>query len=431
MLYVRAFVRHHIKTVAILSAIGILALALAAYLFLFVRTGLPTPISSDAGLSIGTPEFIASFSTLTKSPVAYGEPVTVLNNGDEFLPDLLASIASASSTIDFSTYIWKEGSFNDQVLTALTEAVQRGVTVRLLLDGYAGSPSDQTLTAFRNAGGRVAVFRPFWSDPLDFDSRNHRRAIIIDDKIGYTGGIAIQDEWLGNGRSKDHWRDTMFRMQGSMAAALERSFDDQWLGATGEVIVSKPAPHTATAASVPFVQVVGSAGDKNHPITDAFLLTALGAKKSLYITNPYVLPDQALMDVLIAKAQSGVDVRLLMPGPETDGPLVRFASHGYYRELLNAGVHIYEYQPSLIHEKAMIADGQWSLIGSANIDNRSREINDENVFGIQDPALARSLLDIFNGDLEYSKEITADEWNHRGLWTRLISAVSSVFYKQF
>jgi cardiolipin synthase len=137
------------------------------------------------------------------------------------------------------------------------------------------------------------------------------------------------------------------------------------------------------------------------------------------------------MDMLVKKAHEGVDVRMLMPGPETDGPLVRFASHGYYRELLNAGVHIYEYQPSLIHEKAMVADGQWSIIGSANIDNRSREINDENVFGIQDPSLAQELTDNFNGDLEYSKEVTANDWNHRGIGTRILSAISGIFYKQF
>ncbi len=429
MIYIRAFMRRHAKTVAILAAIGVIAVAVVAYLFLFVHTGLPTPITQDETLAVGTPEFLSTFATITKSPIRTGPTPAVLNNGDEYAPALIADINAATSSIDFSTYIWKKGTFSDEVFPALTAAAKRGVQVRILFDGYAGKPPKDQLQAFQQAGGRAAFLRPFWSDPFSFDSRDHRRAIVIDGRIGYTGGMAIQDEWLGDGRSEDAWRDTMFRMQGEMAQSLESDFDDQWLVATGEVLAASPVQESD--AGVTFVPVVGSAGDKNHPITDAFLLTALSAKKSLYITNPYVLPDDALTQVLMQKARSGVDVRLLVPGPHTDAKLVRFASHGYYRELLAAGVRIYEYQPSLIHEKAMIADGQWSLIGSANIDNRSREINDEDVFGIQDPALAQELTTNFNGDLQYSKEITLDAWTHRNVISRALTALSGIFYKQF
>ncbi|MES2225720.1 MAG: phospholipase D-like domain-containing protein [Patescibacteria group bacterium] len=427
----RTFAHGHVRLLAVLACIGILAVAFFFYVALFVHTGTPAPISLDGELVAGTPGFVKTFSNVTNSPIEQGSPVSILNNGAAFVPDLITEIQHASSTIDFSTYIWEDGTFSVRVLEALTAAARRGVVVRLLLDGISGSPPEKERAELVTAGGHAAVFHSVFDDPFSADNRNHRRAIVIDNRVGYIGGIAIADSWLGNGKKKDEWRDTMFKLTGTMAQSLDRSFVDQWLDTTGEIItapqpVSNVAPPTNT-----FVEVVGSAGDKNRPIAASFLLTALSAQKSLYITNPYVFPDNALRDVLEEKAKSGVDVRILVPGPNTDGPVVRWASQYYYQDLLDAGVRIYEYQPTLMHEKAMVADGVWSLIGSANIDNRSAELNDENVMGIQDPSLAHALVDTFNSDLKNSAEIGADAWRHRSILHRVLSWVMSIPFKQY
>lgn len=430
---VRHLIRTYPRILIGLALFGALALGLLLYVILVAREGIPTPVTLGNGKevpSVSSPEFVATLSFLTNTPIRQGDDVTVLNNGDGFIPDLISHIDAAQTSINFSTYIWRDGAFSREVLAALTRAAERGVTVRLLLDGFAGSPPKEELDAFRGAGGHVGEFRPIRWNPLAINNRNHRRAIVIDGTTGYLGGIAVADTWLGNGKSEDEWRDTMFRLEGVMAQSLDRAFVDEWFVTTGEILLPQaPAPRANSSRT--FIHVIGSAGDENKPVAVAFILSALAAKDTLYITSPYFLPDNALLTVLEEKAREGVDVRVLVPGPATDSKPVRYASHQLYNRMLASGIRIYEYQPSLIHSKAVVVDGAWSLIGSANIDNRSRELNDENVMGIQDPVLATELATIFTNDLQYSKEITPEVWEHRTLFDRILSFICAIPLKQY
>lgn len=424
----RAFIRARPRTVLGLALVGALAIGLTLYLLLRVHLATPVPVTASAPLSAGTPEFVATFATVTNGSTGQGGAVTVLENGDGFLPDLLEELRTATSTVNFSTYIWKDGEFNRDVLEALTEAAGRGVAVRLLLDGYAADPPEEDLETFLRAGGEVGRFRPLAQSPLTANNRNHRRAITIDGRVGYTGGIAIMDTWLGAGMLKDEWRDAMFKVTGPLARSIDSAFADQWLVSTGEVVVARPP---SPSSGNPFVNVVGSAGDMNRPIANAFLLTALSAQKTLYIANPYFLPEDALLSVITQKARDGVDVRLLVPGANTDSQPLRWAAQYYYPELLDAGVRVYEYDPTLMHKKAIVADGAWSLVGSANIDNRSAVLNDENLLGIQDPELAATLTASFMGDLEHSTEITKEAWERQGSLARAWRWVMAIPYKQY
>ncbi len=423
------FIRSNQRIFITLFLIGVLAVIFALYLFFTVRVTVPTPVVTDQPLVAGTPEFVATFAGITNSPISRGGTITLLDNGEEFVPDLVREINAASSSIYFSTYIWEEGEFSEQVVTALENAARRGVPVRILLDGYASRMPKDERRVLEESGAMVGIFRPLLSDPLAINSRTHRRAIGIDGRIAYTGGIAVKDTWLGGGKREDEWRDSMVKLTGPLAARTLDVFADEWLVATGEMLVGVPiAPSSATPV---FVTLVTSAGDLNRPIANAFLVTAMGAQRSLDIANPYVLPDEALRSVLVEKARSGVVVRLLVPGPETDAKTVRYASQYYYQELLDAGVHIYEYQPSLMHRKAIVVDGTWSVIGSANIDNRSASLNDENLLGIEDRTFASALTASFDHDLLNAAKITPDAWNAIGSFHRAWLWVMAIPFKQY
>lgn len=429
MIFSLHFIRSHQRIFIILSLVGALALVFALYLFFTVRVTVPTPVVSDQPLVAGTPSFVATFAGITNSPIGHGGTITLLDNGEEFVPDLVREINAASSSIYFSTYIWHEGDFSEQVVMALEDAARRGVSVRILLDGYASRMPEYERDALEESGAIIGIFRPLLSDPLAINSRTHRRAIGIDGRIAYTGGIAVKDTWLGGGKAEDEWRDSMVKLTGTLAVRTLDAFADEWLVATGEVLVSEPI--AVTSEKPVFVTLVTSAGDLNRPIANAFLLTAMGAQRSLDIANPYVLPDEALRSVLIEKARSGVRVRLLVPGPETDATVVRFASQYYYQELLDAGVRIYEYQPSLMHRKAIVVDDIWSVIGSANIDNRSASLNDENLLGIEDATFASALTASFDHDLENALEVTPEAWNAIGLLHRTWLRIMALPFKQY
>jgi cardiolipin synthase A/B len=382
-----------------------------------------------------SPDFLNTLSRLVNAPVGEGQEVVVLNNGDEFLPALIEAIDSASSTINFTTYIWKDGKFSDQVMDALLKASRRGVQVRVLLDGFAGHPPKTKVKDLRESGAKVETFRGISYKFTNLHKRTHRRAIVIDGKLGFTGGMAIADMWLGNGKKKDEWRDMMFEVKGKMAESLQSAFVDLWNETTGEILAGSDFyPYSEafnTQSSNKYLHLVSMPTEGSQPVQLFFLVTAMSAEEKLYILNPYMLPDKPLLKVLTDKAKEGVDVRILVPGGNTDGKQVRWASQTNYENLLEAGVKIYEYDPSMYHTKVIIVDGIWSVIGSANIDSRSRALNNENIMGVLDADLARELEINFYEDLNFSKEIILDEWKKRNPFSRLLSWVSLFFAKQY
>jgi cardiolipin synthase len=361
-----------------------------------------------------------------------------LNNGEEFFPALLRAIRNVRKSVNFSCYIWEKGRANDEVVAALLERARAGVPVRILLDGFGSvlAPKE-SMDALRAAGARVERFRePRFGKLTRFHKRNHRRAIVMDGAIGFTGGMAVADKWLGDASSEDEWRDSMVEVTGPLAATLQSAFVDLWAGTVGELLVGPaffPPPETGGTTGEPITVHTGLGSSPSHesrPLRLFFIQTFLAARRRLWITTPYFVPDRATREAVASRAKAGVDVRILMPDSHTDAVFIRLASHHYYRELLEAGVRIYEYKATMIHIKHVVVDGKWSVVGSANMDIRGTELNEENVLGILDAEFGQRLEATFLQDLEKSEEIRLDTWRQRW-WEIPLQRVAALFAQQY
>jgi cardiolipin synthase A/B len=424
---------------AVTGAVSIGAIVLDTFVGVGRRAALTRATQAPAA---GSPDFMRALSGALNAPVGTGGTVAVLDNGREFYPALLEAIRAAQRSINFSVYIWQEGEPSDAVVAALLERARQGVQVRILLDGFGGKGMpDATREALQTAGAQVKVFRPLkFGQITRYHRRNHRRAIVMDGTVGFTGGMAVAPQWLGDAEDPEHWRDMMVRLTGPAATHVQSAFADVWAYATGEMLAgdaffpdwsqSPPAEAPAgpaQASSRPLVHTgVSSAPSKeDHPLGLLFLLTFSGARQRLYVATPYFMPDLTTRTALIERARAGVDVRILLPNELTDAAPVRLASQRHYEELLAGGVRIWEYQPTFLHAKWVVVDGTWSVVGSANLNVRSRELDHENVVGLLDAALGRRLEEDFARDLGRAREIRLEDWRRRGWWQKLKERVCS------
>jgi cardiolipin synthase A/B len=420
-----------------LAVIGALAL-LTAFVSLFFALGRrPNRMWTDEIGAVDSDDFVRPVAALLNVPVHEGGRAVLLNNGDAFLADLLDAFGAARRSINFMVYIWEPGSMSDRVFAALLDATRRGVQVRILLDGLGGMRCpDEDLDRLREAGGVVATFRPPKLGTLTrFHRRNHRRAIVIDGTVAYTGGSAVGDKWLGNARNPDEWRDTMVRLEGELAQNMQSAFSELWAFCSGEVLTGDsffpPDLDQHADSGLRSLSVISSPSSEEHPLRLFFFLTFLAARERLWITTPYFVPDKHTREVVKRRARAGVDVRILMPNEHTDAKPIRRASHSYYTELLTAGVRIYEYQPTMMHTKHVVVDGKWSVVGSANMDIRSKELNEENVLGILDSDFGKVMERTFLDDLEHATEIDRVAWRRRGIGARVIERIAVLFAEQY
>ena len=426
-----------ITTLLVIGSVTVLMIV--SVVILGVNNAPRTVVTSDRVAPVDSVEFADALARLVGAPIEHGGSVEILNNGDEFLPALLESINQAKRSINFSVFIWDDGAMSDRVLEALIRRQSEGVAVRVLLDGLGarkapGAPFEE----LEKLGGRVESFRtPRFGTWTRFHRRNHRRSIVIDGQVGYTGGMAISDTWLGHAQDAQHWRDMMFRVRGPMAESLQAAFVDEWASSSGEILVGSATYPVGTAGTAPepstverFIHHANSPADDNNSMSFFFLMAVLAARERVYITTPYFIPDDPLKHALEERARAGVDVRLLLPGPEIDNHSVRFSAQNHYDALLEAGVHIYEYQPTFIHSKFVVVDGRWSIIGSANVNSRSRYLDEENVFGVLDPTLGRRLEETFVADLGRAEEITLGAWRRRSPLLRIIELASRILDQQ-
>jgi cardiolipin synthase A/B len=385
-------------------------------------------------ISIEDPSFMNTLSRLMNSPIIRGGDITVLNNGNAFLPSVLRDIKQAQKSINFTVYIWKPGDMSDKILGALIQKATEGIKVRLLLDGFGGltAPKDK-IAMLTDAGGIVAYFRtPGLGRFTRFHKRSHIRAICIDDEVGYVGGMAVADYWLGNAERKDSWRDMMFRLTGPMVRHAKAAFSSLWAATTGEILLDTTSfdqgHHDTNRLSL---NLVSSPSDDTEPMPGFFWFSIAAAKKSVVITTPYFAPRRYIRKTLIDLARKGVSVQVILPGVHIDTPIVRYASHHYYYPLLKEGIQIYEYQPTMIHSKMLVVDGKWSVIGSANMDSRSSFLNEENIVGVLDAGFAKTLEETFASDLKECQEITLKHWKRRNIPTRIFEYVCALFDQQF
>ncbi|MGI8818018.1 MAG: phospholipase D-like domain-containing protein [Gemmatimonadales bacterium] len=382
----------------------------------------------------GSERFVEWTSTYLNSPIFQGGEVTILQNGDAFYPVMLEAIRKAEDSVNFEVYIFEPDEIGRQFMDAFKERARAGVEVRLMLDGIGAiKMTKRYRDELSEAGVTVARFRPLGLRNLvRIYKRTHRRAIVIDGRIGFTGGAAVAKKWKGNVSNQHEWRDSMTRVTGPMVAGIQAAFAASWVYCTGEVVAGpRFFPLTEREPGPCGLSVVSSPPDALQPIRLLFWLSYINARRRLWISNSYFIPDRRLRAAVIGRAKSGVDTRVLVPGNQTDAIPVQWAGRSYYEELLEAGVRIFEYEPAMMHAKTCVVDGAWSVIGSANLDERSMEINEENVLGVADRGFAQSIEQGLTADFARSREIHLEEWRKRSIFRRGMEWVCKILIEQY
>jgi Phosphatidylserine/phosphatidylglycerophosphate/cardiolipin synthases and related enzymes len=357
-----------------------------------------------------------------------GNQVDVFLNGEEIFPAMIDAIRGSRETVHFSTYVWWKGKrIPDQFAALFCETAQRGVMVRIVIDSEGSeSMSPALLQQMRTAGCHVVFFRRVrWNTWMRYNHRTHRRLLIVDGKVGFTGGVGIADEWSGNAESPEHWRDTHARVLGPAVSSLQAAFADNWNQATEELLLNaRDYPSLEEAGVMEACMVVSTPAYGSSAAQRTMASFIAGSTRTLHITNAYFVPTPAFVKNLCAASQRGVDVKVIVPGPHHDMPIVRHASWHVWPKLLAAGVKIYEYQPTMIHCKTIVADGEVSLIGSINFDPRSFALNLECAVVVADAGIAVGMERAFAGDLALCTPIDPATVKARGVATRARDAVS-------
>jgi cardiolipin synthase len=382
----------------------------------------------------GSDKFVEWTSRYLNTPVFQGGAVTILQNGDAFYPAMLEAIRKARDSVNFEVYIFEPDEIGREFMDAFKDRARAGVEVRLLLDGFGGiKMTKRYRDELREAGVIVARFRPLGLRSLvRFYKRTHRRSIVIDGRIGFTGGAAVSKKWKGNVGNPHEWRDSMTCVVGPMVSGIQAAFASNWVYCCGEVIAGpRFFPGSDRSPGPCGLSVVSSPSDAMQPIRLLFWVSFINAKQRLWICNSYFIPDGRLRNAAIERAKSGVDVRVLVPGNNTDALPVQAAGRSYYEELLEAGVRIFEFQPAMMHAKTTVVDGAWSIVGSANLDERSMELNEENVLGIADQEFAQAIERGVTDDYARSKEIVLEEWRKRSILQRGMEWVCKILIEQY
>jgi cardiolipin synthase A/B len=400
---------HHKLVFAILIVTGVAALLLA------IAQDQQT-LKIESAHSADDPQFPAYVAALLNAQATGGNRYEVLTNGDQIFPSMLAAINGARRRISFETYIYKESRVGEQFTAALEAAGKRGVELNLVIDAVgSGSMPKEWSERLKAAGAQIGEFgEPKWYSLEELNYRTHRKILVVDGRIGFTGGAGVDDQWLGHAEDKEHWRDTMVRIEGPSARLMEGAFTENLIETLGPVTptVDPPPlipPEPKDSAMVLRSSPSGGANDlKRH-----FMLSIAAARRTIDICSPYFITDESSDWALTQAVKRGVRIRILVEGDITDAKAVKYAGRDAYERLMQQGIEIYEYQPTMMHTKAVIVDGVWSTFGSANFDNRSLELNDEMNVVVSDPGLAARLLQDFEQDLQRSKKLDLSEWRRR------------------
>jgi len=384
----------------------------------------PATVRLDSAVPVEDGRFLEYASAVTASPPTRGDRYEMLLNGDQVYPAMLGAIRTARRRVNFLTYIYSPGEAANLFTNALAEAGRRGVEVNVVVDAFGASdiPGDH-LKRLEQSGVSVGHYRPMrWYSIQESNYRNHRKILVVDGETAFTGGVGVADHWLGHAQDKEHWRDSQFRIQGPVVRYLEAVFYESLaetltrvkpeIGPTGD---GQP-PAAAGAASSIIVSSAPNGGSGG--VKRLFLVSIAAAKHTLDITTPYFVVDDSTRWAIEQARQRGVRIRVLVEGDRTDAKTVKWASRSHYDALLAQGIEIYEYQPTMIHAKTTVVDGTWSIIGSANFDNRSLDMNDEVNIGIVDPSFAAALSVTFEDDLRGAKRLTLEEWRRRALYEK-------------
>jgi cardiolipin synthase len=419
-----------------LEGYWILAILAGAVSFIFYHTSPeshPAFYALETDLDVESPEFPITMAGMTGMPLLPGNQVTLFNNGDEFFPRMLEAIESATSSVTMEQYIFWDGRVGRRFAEAFAEKARSGVSVKLLLDAVGSATLGEPILKILEAGGcQLAWFRPIhWYTMIRANHRNHRKSLIVDGRIAFTGGAGLADHWVGKAKNPRSWRDIMLRLEGPAALEQQSGFAQNWLQSTGEILTGHdyfPIPFPAgdvdvqTILSSPF-EGTGSAGTMH-------LIALQCARRQLSIANPYFIPDARLIEMLARACARGVAVQLMVAGVHNDTWWARQNSVRLYGKLLNAGVEIFEFLPTMLHQKVIIVDKAWASVGTANFDNRSLALNDETSVCFHNRALVQRLQDTFLADLERCRRVRLADWKRRGFSQRAGEQFASLIEDQ-
>ena len=379
------------------------------------------------------PQFLHVMGTMLGPPVVAGNRYQVLVNGDRIFPSMLAAIRGAKRTIDFETYIYWSGEIGKSFADALSERARAGVRVHVLLD-WVGSAKmeDALIDELRSAGVEIQKYHPpHWSHLGRLNNRTHRKLLVVDGTVGFTGGVGIADKWTGDAQDPDHWRDTHFRVEGPVVAQMQGVFMDNWIKTAGAVLHGADYFPDIAPLGGGSAQVFSSSPTGGSASMELMYLMALtSANRTIRLSSSYFVPNELAVQTMVAAMKRGVKLQIIVPGTHIDAETVRSASKARWGELLAAGAEIYEYQPTMFHCKVMIVDEFMVSTGSTNFDDRSFRLNDEANLNIYDRAFAAEQARIFDADLAKSRRIDLATWQARPLHEKLLEHLASLFGSQ-
>jgi len=417
--------------VSLISVIATLVVGLLVLNFMPSEKKIDTQLTRQ--YDTNDAQFRRSLGVLLGPPIIEGNKVEVLLNGDQIFPAMLKAIREAKHSINFETYIYWSGSIGKEFTDALAERARAGVKVHVLLD-WVGSMkvSDEEMDQMRKAGVELHRYhKPVWWKLARLNNRTHRKLLVTDGRIGFTGGVGIADKWRGNGQDEDHWRDTHFRVEGPVVGQMQAVFNDNWTKATG-VVLDGPDyfPPLTPQGTMPAQMFSSSPTGGSESMHLMYLMAITAARHTIHLSNAYFVPDELTVKALIAAAKRGVEVRIITPGKIIDSDVVRAASREQWGELLEAGIKMAEYQPTMYHVKSLVVDSLLVSVGSTNFDNRSFSLNDEANLNVLDPAFAKQQEAVFDADWQRARPITLQQWQQRPWTDKLAGEVAALIGAQ-
>lgn len=368
--------------------------------------------------AVSDPQFRREMSVLLGPAIVRGNKVTALQNGNEIFPAMLLAIRSAQTSITFETFIYWSGEIGEEFSQALSERARAGVPVSVIIDWVGSTKMEQSLLdSMQAAGVQLHRYRPLhWYNIGRMNNRTHRKLLVVDGRIGFTGGVGIADQWTGDGGDPEHWRDTHFRIEGPVVAQLQAAFNDNWIKTTGRVLNgSSYFPPLQKMGEVDAHVFVASPSGGSESMHLMYLLAIAAAESTIDLAASYFVPDRLLIEALIAARGRDVRVRILLPGPHMDSLSVKIASKADWGELLHAGAEIYIYQPTMLHAKLLVIDSEFVSVGSTNFDMRSIRLNDEASLNIYSSDFATQMTAVFEADLLEAESYSLARWKSRPL----------------
>lgn len=383
--------------------------------------------------SIHDPQFRREMSVLLGPPILQRNQVTELQNGKEIFPAMLLAIRSAQTSVDFETYIYWSGEIGRAFSDALSERARAGVRVNVIIDWVGSAKMDDSmLDLMEKAGVQVQRYHPLhWYNIGRLNNRTHRKLLIVDGRIGFTGGVGIADQWMGDGGDPDHWRDTHFRIEGPVVAQLQGAFNDNWIKTSGQTLNGENYfPDLSEKGQVDAHLFSASPSGGSESMHLMYLLAIAAAETFIDLEASYFVPDKLLIEALIAARKRNVRVRILVPGPHIDSITVKSASKADWGPLLSAGVEIYVYQPTMLHTKLLVVDEEFVSVGSTNFDMRSIRLNDEASLNIYNQDFATRMTKAFENDLLQAQPYSLHLWLTRPLREKLFEKLLQLVKSQ-